>query len=285
MAVSSAARLIESAGLQAHGPVAWGAPVACAEPGVYVIELPEPLARVPIEDALLEAWIARVPSIRVDGAPATVASLRRRLEDWWVRDEAVVYIGRTSATVASRMDDFYRTPLGDPRPHAGGHWLKAIANLASLKVWWAASDDDVGAEAALLAAFAARRGAGEPRLPFANREDAAKVRKPHGITGSTLPRRPRALNARRAATRSIGQDMASLAAINDAIQRLACASPDRRVTAVEAARELERLGLLADSASRRGLPLRRLLRDGRIAHAYQVGGRWWFIDCGVSSPL
>ena len=86
-----------------------------------------------------------------------------------------------------------------------------------------------------------------------------------------------------AAPRSARSAPAGLVAISDAIQRLACASPDRRVPAVEAARELERLGLLADSASRPGLPLRNLLRDGQIAHAYQEGGRWWFIECSVEA--
>lgn len=284
--MSSSARLIERAGLVAHGPVAWSTPVACDEPGVYVIETPEPLARAPIDDAVLGAWITRAPTIKVDGAPASVASLRRRLEDWWVPDEAVVYIGRTSATVASRMDDFYKTPLGDPRPHAGGHWLKTLANLESLSVWWAPSDDDAGLEAALLAAFAARRSAGEPRLPFANREDASKVRNPHGISSSTLPRARRtAVEARVAPARSAALVTSSLAAINAAIQRLACASPDRRVTAVEAAAELDRQGLLGDSANRRGLPLRRLLRDGKINHAYQEGGRFWFIACGAEGDV
>lgn len=42
----------------------------------------------------------------------------------------------------------------------------------------------------------------------------------------------------------------------------------------EANQLLERKGLLADSNSRPGLPLRKLLRAGRLPHAYKVGWYW-----------
>lgn len=45
-------------------------------------------------------------------------------------------------------------------------------------------------------------------------------------------------------------------------------------TAVEAAAILDRLGILKDSTSRRGLPLRNKLRAGEIPHAYQIGVYW-----------
>jgi hypothetical protein len=77
--------------------------------------------------------------------------------------------------------------------------------------------------------------------------------------------------------------MADVDAINRALGRLACAQPEGEITAVDAARELDRLGLLRDSASRPGLPLRKLLRDGEIVNGYQQSGRWWFIRCGSQS--
>jgi hypothetical protein len=51
------------------------------------------------------------------------------------------------------------------------------------------------------------------------------------------------------------------------------------ITPVEANSLLERLGLLNDSSTRKGLPLRKLLRAGEIPHAYQIGGKGskWFI--------
>ena len=51
------------------------------------------------------------------------------------------------------------------------------------------------------------------------------------------------------------------------------------LTPPEANQLLEEAGLLDDRPSRSGLPLRRLLRDGLIPHAYQPSGKYgrWFI--------
>lgn len=46
------------------------------------------------------------------------------------------------------------------------------------------------------------------------------------------------------------------------------------ITAVDANKILAQAGLLSDSKDRPGLPLRRLLRDGKIPHAYQIGNKW-----------
>lgn len=45
-------------------------------------------------------------------------------------------------------------------------------------------------------------------------------------------------------------------------------------TPVEINPYLESKGLLKDSSSRRGLPIRNILRKGQISHAYQIGVRW-----------
>jgi len=53
--------------------------------------------------------------------------------------------------------------------------------------------------------------------------------------------------------------------------------------AVDAARELDRMGLLPDSRSRPGKPLRDKLRAGQIEHTHQENGFRWFIRCGRAS--
>jgi len=50
------------------------------------------------------------------------------------------------------------------------------------------------------------------------------------------------------------------------------------ITPVEIARELERAGILKDSKSRPGLPLRNLLRQGSIENARQDESNRWHID-------
>lgn len=48
------------------------------------------------------------------------------------------------------------------------------------------------------------------------------------------------------------------------------------VAPVEANEILEKKGILKDCYERKGKPLREILRDGKIPHAYQVG-RFWHI--------
>jgi hypothetical protein len=253
---------------------------------VYVIETPAPLKEAPLDNVAIAGWIRRVSTLRIDGHTPTAARLRDRLATFWIPMEAVVYVGLAGANVGLRVGQFYRTSLGDPRPHAGGHWLKVLAELDELLVWWAESDDPDRSEDVLLSTFSRQHNG---LLPFANRQTAAGIRKAHGISGSVLSResprsgaRPAAL-ARERSRSSVASYRAGgrpdLRAINEALQMISCNEPERRASAVAAARELDRLGLLRDSQSRPGLPLRNLLREGKVANAYQEGGRWWFIRC------
>jgi transcription elongation factor GreA len=188
------AELLRSQGLVADGPVRWGSRVPARGPGVYVVELPEPLAKPPVDHRALRDWIDRVPTLELDGHRPTPHELAARLEGFWLPSETVVYVGRTSASLAGRLAAFYGTPLGDPRPHAGGHWLKTLSILDRLLLWWAETDAPEEYEDALLTAFSSGiDGAGlglddpSPVLPFANLQTALGVRKQHGISGSLLP--------------------------------------------------------------------------------------------------
>lgn len=285
--------LLRSAGLTPGGTVTWGTRVPETAPGVYVISTLEPLVEAPIGGNSLAAWIAARPEMRVDGQPATVASLDARLRSFWIPGETIVYIG-LGTSIANRMAQFYRTPLGARAPHAGGHWLKTLSVLHDLQVTWATTDDPDATEDRLLHAFATGLPAATrrtlepwgPVLPFANLETGGKLRKGHGITGSKEPRtakRSPSLPTSTPRVEAIGRAIitsrrrADLPAINEAIQRFAAGQPGRRTTAVDAAAELDRLGLLRDSQTRKGKPLRDLLRAGLIEHAYQEGTRW-FID-------
>ena len=67
-------------------------------------------------------------------------------------------------------------------------------------------------------------------------------------------------------------------AINDHVQQQLRIRGMASVTAVEAARWLNDAGLVGDSPHRPGLPLRNLLRDGRITGQRQEPNSRWFID-------
>lgn len=285
-----AVSLLATVGLVANGPFPWGTAVTPDAPGVYVVEASEMHAAAPVDLGMVAAWIERVPTLIVDGRRPTPSDLAGRLKEFWIPTDRVVYVGLAGTSVRRRVRAFGRTPLGDPRPHAGGHWIKTLTCLNDLLVWTAPTPEPGRYESALLAAFGRRHGGAESAsrlvLPFANRQSAAGIRKSHGISGSTLPRSPR---ERSGMTSRIDlsprpETLAGdrIALINQALQAYVCAQPSRRATAVDAAAELGRLEILGDRGA--GLPLRKLLRAGLIHHAYQEAGRWWYIECGDPRP-
>lgn len=193
-----AGELLRSVGLMADGPVTWGRPIPTGKPGVYVVEWPEARAEAPVELTNVGKWIERLPTLRMDGERPTSRAVAARLHDFWLPGQTVVYVGMTAASIGGRVGAFYRTPLGDRKPHAGGQWLQTLRGLDRARVWWAVTDAPEEYEDALFSAFAAAVDTSPeaaPRLPdravvlpFANLQTATGVRKAHGLTGTLEPR-------------------------------------------------------------------------------------------------
>lgn len=187
----SAPELLRAVGLLADGPVVLGRPIRAPGPGVYLVELASPLPEAPIELTRVGKWIERVPSLRLDGERPTSRALAARLAAFWVPSSPVLYVGSTDGQVAGRVAALEHHVLGDRRPHAAAHWLKAL-RVDGLRVWWASTDAPEEYEDALLDAFAtavdpadvARLHRPRPLLPFANLRTTTSERKDHGITGS-----------------------------------------------------------------------------------------------------
>ena len=105
-------------------------------------------------------------------------------------DEPILYVGRSAKTINARLTAMYATPLGDARPHSGGHWLRTLSVLSELRVWWADTDAHEEYEDALLGEVAKRNAAlGRDAatgalLPFANLVTPDGTAKPHGLAGS-----------------------------------------------------------------------------------------------------
>ncbi len=191
----SAPALLREVGLLPDGPLPWGRPVPVRSPGVFLIELPTPLASAPIELTRVGKWLEHVPGLLLDGAHPTSRALAARLGSFWLPSQAVLYIGATEASISARLAAMERTVLGDRRPYSGGHWLMTLKTLASARVWWSPTRAVEEYEDALLAAFAASVPAEERAalpdpgvvLPFANLRRPTGERKPSGLTGSLLP--------------------------------------------------------------------------------------------------
>jgi transcription elongation factor GreA len=164
-AKSGARDLIRGLGLLVDGPARWEAALGSRSPGVFIVELPGGAPSAPIDIVAVRRWIDRVPSLTLEGERPSPQELAKWLHEFWLPDEPVLYVGRSVKSPAARLAAMYATPLGDARPHPGGHWLKTLSALKDLRVWWAETDAHEEYEDALLSEVAERN---EGRLPFAN---------------------------------------------------------------------------------------------------------------------
>ena len=177
-----ALELLRGQGLLPDGPLLFGQPLPTPRPGVYVIEWPTSEPTVPVDHNLLREWLARVPTLRLDGAVPTPHELAARLGAFWQPEQTVVYIGR-SKSLRRRLAEYAATPLGDDGPHHGGHWLKTLRGYEQARVWWAVTDAPEEYEDALLTAFGEAIGQPEA-LPFANLRSLSSGPRSHGISGA-----------------------------------------------------------------------------------------------------
>lgn len=196
---STIAVLLEASGLRHEGCVCWETPVPLSGPGIYLVGLdkdPSRLAKTLPDASISLDWIDQLlrvrPELRLDGRRPSGAELARRLAGFWIPDETVLYVGVARTSVRARVGAYYRTLLGARRPHAGGWFLKTLANLQSLYVHYAVAANPLHSEDAALGAFVAN-GSDTTRkrlhdatrpLPFANLEWPQGLRKLHGIRGA-----------------------------------------------------------------------------------------------------
>lgn len=178
--------------------VPWGHRVALTGPGIYVVattssaqEYTNPWPVCPISSAAVDTLLATRPELQVDGERPSQGELAARISSFWLPDEAILYIGRAGTNVSRRVSDYYRTPIGARRPHAGGWFLKILGVTDDLWVHFAACDDPAEAENLALECFVSnvsattREAVRDPEhaFPFANLEWPRGTRKRHGITG------------------------------------------------------------------------------------------------------
>lgn len=136
--------LFDTAGLKPRSPVPWRTPVDQSGPGVYVVALVEGLA------------VTSPAAIDVQSLPPAE---RAR----WIEGQPVIYIGRATRSLRTRIAQFYRHKHGERAPHRGG---QAVIPLACPRwVYWATTDSPMKAERTMIEAFRSRVGA----LPYANR--------------------------------------------------------------------------------------------------------------------
>ncbi len=191
----SASALLRAVGLLPDGPAVWGRALPPTGAGVFVVEIASPLPAAPLELTRIGKWLERLDDLRLDRGRPTSKALAARLAAFWLPSEPVLYVGSSENSVSRRVAALLATPLGDRRPHSGGHWLHALRMPAGTRIWWSATPAVEEYEDALLTAFAAgvsdaaRAALHDPDtvLPFANLRRPTGERKRTGLTGSLLP--------------------------------------------------------------------------------------------------
>ena len=200
---STVDRIFRSAGLHPAGVLPWGESVPERGAGVYLVALTKELGSTdaalptaPIDPARVKTLLRARPELQMDGRRPTAKELADRVVASWLPDEVVVYIGLAGTSLRSRVGQYYRTPLGARRPHAGGWFIKLLGNLDELWVHYAPFDRPSEAENRMLDSFCshvsekaklALHDLDHP-FPFANLEWPPGTRKRHGITGAKEPR-------------------------------------------------------------------------------------------------
>lgn len=190
----SAVALLRSLDLLPDGPVRWGERVRSASPGVLLVEVPARHDVAPIDITTVQAWLERVPGLRLDGERPRPTELADRLASFWIPQQTVAYVGRSSKSIGARAASLSGTILGDRKPHTGGHWLWTLRDVAELRIWWAETDAPEEYEDAIAAAIAedadeetrARLALAGAVLPWANLTSATGDAKTTGITGAQL---------------------------------------------------------------------------------------------------
>jgi hypothetical protein len=212
---STVSTLFAAAGLSRNGVVLWGTRIPRPDEkkpgtGIYIVALTDDpdsmdaaLQTCPLSSDVLQDLLDVRPELTVDGERPDVHALASRLSAFWCSDEVVVYVGRagprgrvTVSELSDRVKEYHDTVLGARSPHAGGWWIKTLANLGELHVHYAYCDDVIEREKVVLDAFAKRlsketiESLQESRcpMPFANLTDG-RGRKEHGIRGATASRR------------------------------------------------------------------------------------------------
>ena len=173
-----------AAGLARDDVVRWGMKPSTPLPGVYIVSLNAStddtagsLMSAPLSIEVFERWLDVRPELTLDGVRPTIQQLIDRVRQFWLGDEVILYIGKATS-LSTRVGQYYRTPIGARRPHAGGYFLKLLSNLDQLWVHYAACNDPSAAENSMLQGFCEGVSVNSKRVlldpahpfPFANLE-------------------------------------------------------------------------------------------------------------------
>ncbi len=137
--------LFGKVGLTPSVPLKWGMPIKEKGNGVYVVSLSSSasenygtLSNFQIRDEVFAEWINRSPDLNVVGA-VSKGLLEEELNKYWKPNQNILYIGESSSEnnqLSGRLNQFYQHQVGWKGPHTGGYWIKLLAELNDLYVYY-----------------------------------------------------------------------------------------------------------------------------------------------------
>jgi len=133
--------------------VKWNTPFKETKAGVYIVSTSDNsdkhfgISNQPIfDDQQIKFWISKLLNFQIDGISASAENLRKRLTDFWLPDESILYIGKApkrkkGSGLSKRVTEYFSTIIGNSGPHSGGQWIKTLKNINSFTVYYGACDE------------------------------------------------------------------------------------------------------------------------------------------------
>jgi len=191
--------IFKKVGLKPSQPYPWGTVIPEFGNGVYVISTSSNPAKnegitpqCTIEKAVFKKWKELSPDLNVDGENS-INHFQNELNKYWKPNQNILYIGESSSEtngLSKRIKQFYDHQVGCKGPHTGGYWIKLLAQLNDLNVYYAVCDNPRDTEFKMLMYFI-EKSIGKSfyelqslgsHLPFANLK--VDFQKKHGISNA-----------------------------------------------------------------------------------------------------
>ena len=157
--------IFEKQNISEFRKIKWGTQFFDNNEGIYVVSMSNKpdknlgLTEEPLfDDNQLNLWLSKLDNFLVDHNPATKATLKKRLSEFWLPDESILYIGkapkrRNGQGLSKRISEYYETEIGDGGPHSGGQWIKVLKNISSFTIYYGYSDSPAFVEKNMMRTF------------------------------------------------------------------------------------------------------------------------------------
>lgn len=144
----------EETSLKLQGPLKWGKIIPSESQGIYIVVTPkEAISKLNFDKQIIDLWIQKVPNMRINNEEPTYYNLTNEIKKYWLKDEIILYVGKTTQPIQTRVNQYYQTEIGERKPHSGGYWIKTLSFLNDCLIYWAECDNPEITEEKILRFF------------------------------------------------------------------------------------------------------------------------------------